>query len=100
LSLQSITDLIVHTKTVTSQGPVFTESFEQRTENPHVGNSVIAPVNMHPEGFDLIEAFLCLKVLVGGLIPVFFPVADVDFTLQVWCFSVPIKCSIRTAISG
>ena len=36
---------------------MFAESFEQRTENPRVGNSVIAPVNMHPEGSDLIEAF-------------------------------------------
>ena len=36
---------------------MFAESFEQRTENPRVGKSVIAPVNMHPEGSDLIEAF-------------------------------------------
>ena len=62
MSRQSITDLIVHTKTVTSQGPVFTESFEQRTENPRVENSVITPVAMHPEGSNLIEAFLCLMV--------------------------------------
>ena len=41
----------------TSQGPVFTESLEQRTENPRVENSVITPVNMHPEGSDLIGAF-------------------------------------------
>jgi hypothetical protein len=58
LSRQSITDLIDHTKTVTSQGLVFTESFEQRTENPRVENTAITPVNMHPEGFDLIRAFL------------------------------------------
>ena len=57
MSLQSIADLIVHTKTVTSQEPVFTVSLEQRTENPRVVNSVIAPVNMHPEGFDLIGGF-------------------------------------------
>ena len=70
MSLQSIADLIVHTKTVTSQGPVFARSLEQRTENPRVGNSVIAPVNMHPEGSDLIGAFLWLRVFVEGDIPV------------------------------
>ena len=32
------------------------------TENPRVANSAITPVNMHPEGFDLIGAFLWLKV--------------------------------------
>ena len=57
MSRQSITDFIAHKKTVTSQGPVFTMSCEQRTENPRVGNSVIAPVNMHPEGCDLIGSF-------------------------------------------
>ena len=57
MPLQSIADLIVHTKNVTPQGHVFTESLEQGTENPRVGNSVIAPVNMHPEGSDLIGAF-------------------------------------------
>jgi hypothetical protein len=70
LPLQSIADLIVHTKNVTPQGPVFARSLEQRTENPRVGNSVIAPVNMHPEGSDLIEAFLCLRVFPKGIIPV------------------------------
>jgi hypothetical protein len=40
-------------------------SSEQRTENPRVENSVITPVNRHPEGSDLIEAFLCLRVLCG-----------------------------------
>ena len=62
MPLQYIADLIVHTKTATSLGPVFTESLEQRTENPRVENSVITPVNMHPEDSDLIGAFLCLKV--------------------------------------
>jgi hypothetical protein len=57
--------LIVQTKTVTSPAPVFTESFEQRTENPRVGNPAITPVNMHSEGFDLIGSFLWLKVLCG-----------------------------------
>ena len=57
MSLQSIADLSVHTKTVTLLGPVFARSCEQRTENPRVGNSVITPVNMHPEGSDLIGAF-------------------------------------------
>ena len=57
MSLQSITDLIVHTKTPPSQCPVFTESLEQRTENPRVGNTAITAVNMHPEGFDLIGGF-------------------------------------------
>ena len=37
-------------------------SCEQRTENPRVENSVITPVAMHPEGSNLIEAFLCLMV--------------------------------------
>ena len=57
MSRQSIADLSTHTKNGNSQGPVFTESSEQRTENPRVENSVIAPVNMHPEGSDLIGAF-------------------------------------------
>jgi hypothetical protein len=72
LSRQYIIDLNAHTKIVTSQGSVFTESSEQRTENPRVENSVITPGNMHPEGFDLIGAFLCLMVLCLGDIPVFF----------------------------
>ena len=42
---------------VTSKGPVFAKSFEQRTEDPRVGNTAITAVNMHPEGFDLIGAF-------------------------------------------
>jgi hypothetical protein len=71
LSRQSITDPITHTKTATSQDPVFTESSEQRTENPRVENLVITPVNTHPEGSDLIGAFLCLTVLRRGDIPVF-----------------------------
>jgi hypothetical protein len=70
LSLQSITDPSTHTKNVTPQGHVFTESFEQGTENPRVENSVITPVNMRPEGSDLIGSFLWLKVFVEGDIPV------------------------------
>ena len=57
MSHQSITDFIAHKKTVTSQGPVFARSCEQRTENPRVENPAITPVNMHPEGSDLIGAF-------------------------------------------
>ena len=30
------------------------------TDSPRVEISVITPVNMHPEGSDLIEAFVCL----------------------------------------
>jgi hypothetical protein len=67
LSRQSITDLIVLTKTVTSKGHVFDQWFEQRTENSRVENSVITPVNMHSEGFDLIGAFLCPLVFVTGI---------------------------------
>ena len=37
-------------------------SLEQRSANPCVENLVITPVNMHPEGSDLIEAFLCPTV--------------------------------------
>ena len=62
MSRLSITDLIVHTKTVTSPEPLFTQSLDQWTENPRVENSVITPVAMHPEGSNLIEAFLCLMV--------------------------------------
>jgi hypothetical protein len=65
LSRQSIADLIVHTKNVTPQGHVFAESLEQGTENPRVGNTAITLVNRHPEGSDLIEAFLWLTVLCG-----------------------------------
>jgi hypothetical protein len=71
LSRQSIADLSTHTKTETSQGPVFYHSSEQRTENPRVENLVITPVNTHPEGSDLIGAFLCLTVFRRGDIPVF-----------------------------
>ena len=63
MSLQSIADLIVHTKTPPSQDHVFTESLEQGTENPRVGNSVITVVNMHPEGSDLNGALFMLDVL-------------------------------------
>ena len=69
---QSIADLIVHTKTATSLGPVFTESLEQRTENPRVESFAITPINMHPEGSNLIGAFLCLMFWVEVIIPVFF----------------------------
>ena len=66
MSLQSIADLIVHTKNVTPQGHVFTESFEQRTENPRVGKSIITAIKLNFEGSDLIGGlFLCLKVLCG-----------------------------------
>jgi hypothetical protein len=51
---------------------VFSVSFEQRTENPRVENSVITPINMHPERSALIGAFLCLRFCVEGDIPVFF----------------------------
>ena len=70
MSRQSIADLIVHTKNATPQGHVFAESLEQGTENPRVENSVITPVNMRPEGSDLIGSFLWLKVFVEGDIPV------------------------------
>ena len=70
MSRQSITDLSVHTKTTPSQGPVFTESSEQRTENPRVEKSVITPINIHSESLDLIGSFLWLKVFVEGDIPV------------------------------
>ena len=36
---------------------MFARSCEQRTENTRVENSVITPVNMHPEGCDLIGSF-------------------------------------------
>jgi hypothetical protein len=73
LSRQSIADLSIHTKTVTSQGLIFAESFGQRTENPRVENSVITPVNMHPEGFDLIgDLFMSDGFFRYGDIPVFF----------------------------
>ena len=57
MSRQAITELIAHTKTVTAQGPVFAQPFEQRTENPRVESSVITPVSMHPEGFDVLGFF-------------------------------------------
>jgi len=39
-------------------------SLESVTENPRAENSVITPVNMHPEDSDLFGAFLCLMVFV------------------------------------
>jgi hypothetical protein len=57
LSLQSITDPSTHTKNGNSQGLDFAQSFEQRTENPRVGNPAITPVIMHSEGSDLIGGF-------------------------------------------
>ena len=79
MSLQSIADLIVHTKTVTLLGLVFTESCEQRTENPHVVNSVIAPVNMHPEGFDLIGGFFMTEGFGGRYYSCLFSGGDCRF---------------------
>ena len=81
MSRQSITDFIVHTKMATSQGPVFTESLEQRTENPRVGNSVITAVNMHPEGSDLIGAFFISEGFVWNVLFLSF-VASV--VLKMW----------------
>jgi hypothetical protein len=51
--------LSAHTKTVTPQGPVFAQSSDQGADNPRVKNLVITPVNMQPEGSDLIENFSC-----------------------------------------
>ena len=59
MSRQLMSVLSVNTKTVTSQGPVFAQSSEQGTDNPRVKNLVITPVNMQPEGSDLIENFSC-----------------------------------------
>ena len=50
--------LSVNTKTVTSQSRLFSQSLEQGTDNPRVESSVITPVNMHPEGSNLIGSFL------------------------------------------
>ena len=55
-------------KTPPSQGPVFTESSEQRTENPRVVNSVILAVNMDTEGFDLIGAFFISEGFVWNVL--------------------------------
>ena len=68
MSRKFITDLIVHTKTVTSLGPVFSQSLEQRTENPRVVNSVILAVNMDTEGFDLIGAFVISEGFVWNVL--------------------------------
>jgi hypothetical protein len=54
LVLTAIANLIVHTKAETSQYLVFAQSYEQRTENPRVVNSVITPVNMDPESSALV----------------------------------------------
>ena len=51
--------LSAHTKIVTPQGPVFAQSSDQGADNPRVKNLVITPVNMQPEGSDLIENFSC-----------------------------------------
>ena len=56
MSRQSIADLSTHTKNGNSQGPVFTESSEQRTENPRVGKSIITAIKLNFEGSDLIGA--------------------------------------------
>jgi hypothetical protein len=72
LSRQSITDPSTYTKIVTSQGPEFVYSSEQSTENPRVENTAITPVNMNPEGFDLIgDLFMSGGFLRYGDIPVF-----------------------------
>ena len=46
-----------HTKTVTSQGPVFAQSSEQGTDNPRVENCVLTAINMNFEGSDQMGAF-------------------------------------------
>ena len=60
---------------------MFAESSEQRTENPRVGNSVITPVNMHPEGSDLIGAFFISEGFVWNVLFLSF-VASV--VLKMW----------------
>ena len=62
MSRLSITDLIVHTKTVTSPEPLFTQSLDQWTENPRVVNCVLTAIKLNFEGSHLIGAFLCLMV--------------------------------------
>ena len=57
MPLQSIADLIVHTKNVTPQGHVFTESLEQGTENPRVDGSIPPLGTKNSKGSDLIGAF-------------------------------------------
>ena len=52
-----------HTKTVTSQGPVFAQSSEQGTDNPRVETCVLTAINMNFEGSDQMGAFLCWEVL-------------------------------------
>ena len=58
--------LSVNTKTVTSQSRLFSQSLEQGTDNPRVGNCVLTAISLNSEGSDLIESFLCLKVLCYG----------------------------------
>ena len=55
--------LSVNTKTVTSQSRLFSQSLEQGTDNPRVGNCVLTAINMNFEGSDQMGAFLCWEVL-------------------------------------
>jgi anaerobic C4-dicarboxylate transporter len=63
---------------------VFAESSEQRTENPRVENSVITPVNMDPEGSELIGAFFMSEGFVWkGLFLSFLT----SVVLKMWIFN-------------
>ena len=59
-------------KTETSQGPVFAESSEQRTENPRVDGSIPPLGTMNSKGSDLIGAFFMPDVSISFE---FFPVS-------------------------
>ena len=50
----------------TSKSPVFSQSFEKRTDNPRVVNSVLTAIKLNFEGSDLIGAFLCPTVFLKG----------------------------------
>ena len=63
LSRQLMSVLSAHTKTVTSQGPVFAQSSEQGTDNPRVGTCVLTVISLNSESSDLVGACLCWVVL-------------------------------------
>ena len=72
MSRQLMSVLSAHTKTVTSQGPVFTQSLEQGTDNPRVENCVLTAISLYFEGSDQMGAFYVGWFWGYGFIPVFF----------------------------
>ena len=63
MSRQLMSVLSAHTKTVTSQSRLFSQSSGQGTDNPRVGTCVLTAISLNSESSDLVGACLCWVVL-------------------------------------